>query len=120
METTTSRVYIDILVPLRHEWPQYYRNLFYVKFCVFICLAVGAASNPCFDTFAGPHAASEPETQAISNHVLRLKRSGHLVYYFAFHSYSQMTLVPYSHVSGANVLSAPNYGDLVSCFLKYF
>ena len=77
---------------------------------------MGASSDSCQNTFAGPHGGSELETIAISNHVLSLKRSGRLIYYFAFHSYSQMTLVPYSHVYNETVLDVPNYGDLVSFF----
>lgn len=64
-------------------------------------------------TFAGPSAGSESETQAISNYVLTLKQTGNFIYYFAFHSYSQMVLVPYSHASGSQVLEAENYADMV-------
>lgn len=84
-----------------------------LSYCHF-STATGASSNPCSETFAGPTAASELEAQAISNYVLQLKQDGNLLYYFAFHSFSQMILVPYSHVSGFDVLQVPNYGDLVS------
>ncbi|CAH4038112.1 unnamed protein product [Pieris brassicae] len=73
---------------------------------------VGASSNPCDQTFAGPSAGSEPETQAIMNYVQKIKGSGNMIYYIAFHSYSQMVLIPYSHVGGADVLQVENYGDL--------
>ncbi|XP_050664198.1 zinc carboxypeptidase-like [Leptidea sinapis] len=75
-------------------------------------MTVGASSNPCDQTFAGPSPASEPETQAISAHVERLKQAGDLIYYIAFHSYSQMILIPYSHLGGVDVLQVENYGDL--------
>ncbi|XP_045502735.1 zinc carboxypeptidase-like [Colias croceus] len=78
----------------------------------YVWMTMGASSNPCDQTFAGPSPASEPETQAISNYVLKLKESGNMVYYIAFHSYSQMILIPYSHVGGTDVLQVENYGDL--------
>ncbi|CAH0728592.1 unnamed protein product, partial [Brenthis ino] len=80
----------------------------------YLWMTIGASLDACTETFAGPHPASEPETIAISNYVLGLKNSGNLLYYFAFHSYSQMTLIPYSHLSGDRVLEVPNYGDLVN------
>ena len=92
---------------------------FYNIFIYIFVLAVGASNNSCTEVFAGPHGGSELETIAITNHVLRLQRIGKLIYYFAFHSYSQMTLVPYSHVYNEGVLEVPNYGDLVSFFIKY-
>lgn len=73
----------------------------------------GASLDPCSQNFAGPHAASEPETRAISNYVLNLNSSGRILYYFAIHSYSQMTFIPHSHLTGENVLQVSNFGDLV-------
>ncbi|XP_073950183.1 zinc carboxypeptidase-like [Choristoneura fumiferana] len=84
----------------------------------FLWMSVGASSNPCDQTYAGPRGASELETQALTNHVLRLQRSGELIYYLAFHSYSQMILVPYSHVAGVNVLEAPNYADMFEVAIR--
>lgn len=80
--------------------------------------ATGASQNPCAETFAGPVGFSEPESVAIANYVIGLQNEGNLVYYFAFHSYSQLVLVPYSHVGGADVLQAHNYADMVSTEFK--
>ncbi|OWR49318.1 carboxypeptidase [Danaus plexippus plexippus] len=84
----------------------------------FVWMEVGASQNPCTSTFAGPRAFSEPESTAIENHVLRLKKEGNLMYYFAVHSYGQLILVPYSHVGGADVLEVSNYGDLFEMAIK--
>ncbi|CAH2044946.1 unnamed protein product, partial [Iphiclides podalirius] len=84
----------------------------------FLWMTIGASSNPCTQTFAGPSPGSEPETQAISKYVLSLKESGNVIYYFAFHSFSQMILVPYSHVSGADVLQVENYADLFEIAIR--
>ncbi|XP_047994434.1 uncharacterized protein LOC125232718 [Leguminivora glycinivorella] len=81
-------------------------------------MVTGASSNPCDQTYAGPSAASERETQAISNYVIRLDQTSELIYYIDFHSYSQMVLVPYSHVSGIDVLQAPNYGDMFEVAIR--
>ncbi|XP_028031427.1 zinc carboxypeptidase-like [Bombyx mandarina] len=84
----------------------------------FLWMTTGASSNPCTQTYAGPSPSSELEAQAISNYVLRLKETGNFLYYFAFHSYSQMILVPYSHVSGQNVLEASNYADMYEIAIR--
>ncbi|KAJ2953491.1 hypothetical protein O0L34_g1090 [Tuta absoluta] len=75
-------------------------------------MSVGASQNPCEQTYAGPSAASEREVQAVQNYVMLLKQQGNFLYYLAFHSYMQMVLIPYSHVTGSGVLEADNYGDL--------
>ncbi|XP_045776148.1 zinc carboxypeptidase-like [Maniola jurtina] len=84
----------------------------------FLWNTIGASSNPCDETYAGPSPASEPETKAIVDYVLKLKEAGNLMYYLAFHSYSQMILIPYSHLSGTNVLDLPNYGDLYEISIR--
>ncbi|KAI5642821.1 zinc carboxypeptidase domain-containing protein [Phthorimaea operculella] len=78
----------------------------------FVWLSVGASQNPCEETYAGPSAASEREAQALQAYVMQLKQQGNFIYYLAFHSYMQMVLIPYSHVTGNDVLEADNYGDL--------
>ncbi|XP_030028978.2 zinc carboxypeptidase-like [Manduca sexta] len=78
----------------------------------YVWMTVGASSNPCSRTYAGPSPSSELEAQAIMQHVLSLKQKGNFLYYFAFHSYSQMILIPYSHVKGHEVLQASNYADM--------
>lgn len=60
-------------------------------------VAIGASNNPCSDTFAGPNAFSEPETEAFKNYVEGIKDQAKL--YLAFHSYGQYVLVPYGHTS---------------------
>ncbi|XP_049878169.1 zinc carboxypeptidase-like [Pectinophora gossypiella] len=85
----------------------------------FLWMTVGASNNPCAETYAGTVANSELETRAIINYVESLQSNGdHLLYYFAFHSFSQLVLVPYSHVAGAQVLEAPNYGDMFEIAIK--
>ncbi|CAK1583875.1 unnamed protein product [Parnassius mnemosyne] len=83
-----------------------------------VWMTTGASSNPCTQTYAGPTPASEPETRAISNYVLSLKETCNLLYYFAFHSYSQMILIPYSHVSGSDVLLVENYADMYEIAIR--
>ncbi|PZC75271.1 hypothetical protein B5X24_HaOG206503 [Helicoverpa armigera] len=78
----------------------------------YVWMSIGASDIPCAETFAGHVEFSEPESRAIANYVNTIKNEGRMMYYFAFHSYSQMVLVPYSHVAGANVLEAPNYADM--------
>ncbi|CAB3249417.1 unnamed protein product [Arctia plantaginis] len=78
----------------------------------FLWMSIGATQNPCGETFAGPAEFSEPESRAIRSYVSRIQGEGRMIYYYAFHSYGQMALVPYSHVGGANVLEAPNYADM--------
>lgn len=75
---------------------------------------IGATQNPCGETFAGPAEFSEPEARAIRQYVYQIQGEGRMIYYYAFHSYGQMTLVPYSHAGGATVLEAPNYADMVN------
>nr|UPI76679.1 M14 metal carboxypeptidase 2 [Antheraea yamamai] len=84
----------------------------------FLWMTTGASDQPCSQTYAGPIPSSEREAQAIINYVLRLKQTGNFIYYFAFHSYSQMVLIPYSHVSGIDVLQAPNYADMYEIAIR--
>ncbi|XP_041969305.1 uncharacterized protein LOC121726137 [Aricia agestis] len=84
----------------------------------FLWMTVGASNLACSEVYAGPNAFSEPESLAIINYVLALQQQGTLLYYVAFHSYSQMFLVPYSHVGGSQVLEAPNYGDMFEIAIK--
>lgn len=67
----------------------------------------GASSNPCSETYAGPRAFSEPETQAMASYLFS-KRSQVKVY-VSFHAYSQMWLTPWGYTS--NVPS--NFNDLM-------
>jgi len=55
----------------------------------------GASNNACSDTYAGPSAFSEIETKSMSEFVNTL---GDRIWgYIAFHSYSQLLLLPYGH-----------------------
>lgn len=49
---------------------------------------MGASSNPCSDTYAGPKAFSEPETQNMKNFILA--RQGQIKAYVSMHSYGQV------------------------------
>lgn len=52
----------------------------------------GTSMNPCSDTYAGPKAFSEPETFYLSEFI---KSVPNMAAYFAFHSYSQLLMIPY-------------------------
>ncbi|KAJ0173496.1 hypothetical protein K1T71_010645 [Dendrolimus kikuchii] len=84
----------------------------------FLWMTTGASDNPCSTTYAGPVPSSELEAQSIINYVLGLKQTGNVIYYFAFHSYSQMILIPYSHASGLQVLEASNYADMYEIAIR--
>ncbi|XP_017025740.1 zinc carboxypeptidase A 1 [Drosophila kikkawai] len=58
---------------------------------------VGASSNACSDTFAGPSAFSEIETKSLSDYIAKLK--GKIQLYISLHAYSQYLLYPYGHTS---------------------
>ncbi|XP_055627088.1 zinc carboxypeptidase-like [Toxorhynchites rutilus septentrionalis] len=55
----------------------------------------GASNNPCSDTFAGPTAFSEIETQTLSQYITSIRSK--LTTYLSFHSFSQLLMVPYGH-----------------------
>ncbi|XP_034666269.1 zinc carboxypeptidase A 1 [Drosophila subobscura] len=56
---------------------------------------VGASSNACSDTYAGPAAFSEIETLSLSQYIASLK--GKIQLYISLHAYSQYLLYPYGH-----------------------
>jgi len=58
---------------------------------------VGASSNPCSDTYAGPSAFSEIETLSLSEYLKSLK--GKINLYISLHAYSQYLLYPYGHTN---------------------
>ena len=68
----------------------------------------GASSNPCSETYAGPRAFSEPETQAMASYLFA--RRSQVKVYVSFHAYSQMWLTPWGYTS--NVPS--NFNDLMA------
>ncbi|KAL7739653.1 hypothetical protein ACLKA6_018861 [Drosophila palustris] len=56
---------------------------------------VGASNSACSDTYAGPSAFSEIETQSLSEYISSLK--GKIQLYISLHAYSQYLLYPYGH-----------------------
>uniref|UniRef100_A0A182QXZ6 Zinc carboxypeptidase A 1 n=1 Tax=Anopheles farauti TaxID=69004 RepID=A0A182QXZ6_9DIPT len=66
----------------------------------------GASAVPCTDTYAGPEAGSEIETQNIMNYFVSVKEKVHA--YLSFHSYGQYILFPYGH---QNAEYSDNYYD---------
>ncbi|XP_053678721.1 uncharacterized protein LOC128729091 [Anopheles nili] len=71
----------------------------------------GASSVPCSDTFAGPSAFSEIETRQLSDFIATLDN---LSTYLAFHSYSQLLLVPYGHTTAR----LDNYDETIAIGTK--
>ncbi|RWS25052.1 carboxypeptidase B-like protein, partial [Leptotrombidium deliense] len=68
---------------------------------------VGASSNPCDDTYAGPSAFSEIETRNIRDYIL--KQQKRMKAYLSIHAYSQLWLTPWGYTSKV----PSNYNDLV-------
>lgn len=55
----------------------------------------GASTNPNSETFRGPNAFSEPETQAIKKYV---ESHDNITILLSFHTFSQLILYPWGHV----------------------
>ncbi|XP_076167268.1 carboxypeptidase B isoform X2 [Ptiloglossa arizonensis] len=72
----------------------------------------GASPDPCHETYAGPHAFSEPETKAMADYILANKQNIRM--YLTLHSYSQMWLVPW----GYTYAKPSDYTDLVNAAKK--
>ena len=73
-----------------------------------ILSAGGSSNSPCSETYAGNAPFSEIETKTMSKYIDSIS---HLFYaYIAFHSYSQLLLIPYGHTTA----HLDNYDDLVS------
>ena len=56
----------------------------------------GSSSDPSNDTYRGPSAASEPETQGLLNYCSSLKS---LIGFIDYHSYSELLMWPYGYTS---------------------
>ncbi|CAH0678984.1 unnamed protein product [Chilo suppressalis] len=84
----------------------------------FVWMTVGASNDPCSNTFAGPSAASEPETRAIQQYMTNLSNHGEIIYYLSFHSYTQLFIVPYSHITTNQVLTANNYANMYEIAIR--
>lgn len=83
-----------------------------------IILGVGSSNDPCSNLYAGPSAFSEPEARAIRDYTLRVNQEGRLIYYLAFHSWGQMFVIPFSHVTPAESLLSGNFANMVSLRFK--
>jgi len=66
----------------------------------------GVSTNPCSDTFGGPSAWSEPETEQLAAYLRTI--ASNVDIYLSFHSYGQYMLFPYGH-TGEHV---ENYDEL--------
>ena len=62
----------------------------YVDSCDY-SLQIGSSQDPCSELYHGPHAASEPEVQAIANYIQENKP---VLGAIDFHSYYQEILYP--------------------------
>ncbi|XP_053613735.1 zinc carboxypeptidase-like [Plodia interpunctella] len=78
----------------------------------FVWNTAGTSPDPCSNTYPGPTAFSEPETRAIAQYVRNVNERANIAYYLAFHSYTQLVILPYSHINGFNALMATNYADM--------
>ena len=58
-------------------------------------IAIGASSDPCSETFAGPRPNSEPEAAAVSEFMLA--RNGSWDLFITLHSYGQLWMSPYGY-----------------------
>jgi hypothetical protein len=72
----------------------------------------GSSSNPCSETYGGPSAFSEPSTKTLSEFITTIGPK--LGAYIAFHSYSQLMLLPYGYSSS----HLDNYQDLYNVGVK--
>ncbi|TRZ10997.1 hypothetical protein HGM15179_016111 [Zosterops borbonicus] len=66
---------------------------------------VGSSSNPCSETYHGPHPHSEKEVKAIVDFI---RAHGNVKCVISIHSYSQMLLFPY----GYRRAPAPDYQEM--------
>jgi len=57
----------------------------------------GSSNNPCSETYAGPRAFSEVETESVSQYIRTIGRN--LQVLLSVHSYSQLLLIPYGHTT---------------------
>ncbi|XP_014086855.2 zinc carboxypeptidase [Bactrocera oleae] len=73
----------------------------------------GASANPCSQTYAGTHAFSEPEIQALASYVASIKERLNIM--LAFHSYSQVLLSPH----GWTETPPDNFEDLMAVAEAY-
>lgn len=68
---------------------------------------IGTSSNPCAETYPGPEAFSEIESKSMSRFLKSIPEK--LTAYLAFHSFSQLLLIPFGHTNQR----IDNYDDLM-------
>ena len=76
----------------------------------------GSSNNKCSDTYHGPEAFSEIETQNVRDYVLALEPVP--VYALSLHSYSQLFLWPFGYEKGGPY--PENVDEIVRNFLGSF
>lgn len=87
-------------------------HVFY--YCVADVAVCGTSANPCSDTYSGPGAASEVETQMMVSEVKSLQAdAGGIQLFISMHSYAQFWLIPW----GGTQIKPADYDDLVSVTL---
>ena len=70
----------------------------------------GTSDNPCSDTYSGPSAASEVETQVMVDAVKeRNDNEGGIEIFISIHTYAQFWLIPW----GGTTIKPADYDDLV-------
>ena len=83
---------------------------------MFIIVELGVDPDPCTDQYPGPGAFSETEVRAVADFVSR----NNVVSYLAYHSCSQLYMIPYGILEEL----PSDYDELVchlmSCFLLFF
>ena len=78
----------------------------------------GTDDDECSDTYGGPSAASEPETQAVQNY---LKANGaNMLAAISAHTYVAMWLHPYGHTDNqGNCVRSPDHDNQVTHVLSF-
>ncbi|KAL1483009.1 hypothetical protein MTO96_033416 [Rhipicephalus appendiculatus] len=71
-----------------------------------------SSNNPCYDTFCGDQAFSEPETRAIRDALL--KTQGRTEFYFSLHSFGQLWMFPYAY----STTPVPDHDQLMNISLR--
>jgi carboxypeptidase A2 len=72
----------------------------------------GTSDSPCSETYGGPSAASEPETQALQNYLSSVGAT--LLTSFHFHTYGQLWLIPWGSTGAlGNCNIADDHDELI-------
>jgi murein tripeptide amidase MpaA len=75
----------------------------------------GSSADPCAETYRGPSAASEPETQAVSSYFNSLQSQASVYSSIDWHSYSQLVLRPWGYTN----TPPPNDARMISMGADY-